>query len=556
MASTFVMHFSNDFPGFLDAELKGIVDATGIDLSSSEIYSPDCPFRKYHNLTLDDVTTLCSRSISLRAVYEYWCESESLEDLLHQVSVHVQQEKESCTSYKICIEPFNRSYTNRTKERLLRIDALAEALNIDAPVKLSQPDAVYSMFEYFGPHGTQSTAEPLKFYFGKLVSESGRERSIRKFNIKTRKFIGNTSMDPTLSLLMANMAGVTRSSLVLDPFVGTGSLLLACAHYGAYTVGTDINKVLLHGRGRSSRAKKTWRGRDENVRANFIQYNMEDKYLDVLVADASKHNLWAMEGLFDAVVTDPPYGIREQTLKLEAPAPDSRKPYFMPPTSQYNLSDVFTDLLALCSRCLTLGGKLVFWLPIFRPDYHEENIPSHPCFKLVSNCEQILSTFIARRLITLQKVREPSSLKEDDWVGITNKDHYSESFRDRYFQISDQLNRVDLCEDSTGSTKPATGSTKPATGSTKPATGSTKPATGSTKPATGSTKPAAGSTKPATGSTKPATGSTKPATGSTKPATGSTKPATGSTKPATGVGSNLGNSVSSYSETTLNSSVT
>lgn len=29
----------------------------------------------------------------------------------------------------------------------------------------------------------------------------------------------------------------------------SGSLLLSCAHYGAYTIGTDINKVLLHGRG-------------------------------------------------------------------------------------------------------------------------------------------------------------------------------------------------------------------------------------------------------------------------------------------------------------------
>jgi len=54
--------------------------------------------------------------------------------------------------------------------------------------------------------------------------------------------------------------------------------------------------------------------------------------------------------------------------------------------------------------CSNLTFVLVF-------SYHEENIPSHPCFKLVSNCEQILSTFIARRLITLQKVREPSSLK-------------------------------------------------------------------------------------------------------------------------------------------------
>ena len=31
-------------------------------------------------------------------------------------------------------------------------------------------------------------------------------------------------MDPTLSFLMANMAGVNDTSIVLDPFVGTGEV--------------------------------------------------------------------------------------------------------------------------------------------------------------------------------------------------------------------------------------------------------------------------------------------------------------------------------------------
>ena len=34
-----------------------------------------------------------------------------------------------------------------------------------------------------------------------------------------------------------------------DPFVGTGGILVACAHFGAHVVGGDINGQLLHGRG-------------------------------------------------------------------------------------------------------------------------------------------------------------------------------------------------------------------------------------------------------------------------------------------------------------------
>ena len=57
----------------------------------------------------------------------------------------------------------------------------------------------------------------------------GRRESIKKLSIKTRKFIGNTTMDPTLSLLMANLTGVRDGDLVLDTFAGTGSILLAAA---------------------------------------------------------------------------------------------------------------------------------------------------------------------------------------------------------------------------------------------------------------------------------------------------------------------------------------
>ena len=56
-------------------------------------------------------------------------------------------------------------------------------------------------------------------------------------------------MDPLLSLVMANQACVKKSSLVYDPFVGTGSLLIGAAHFGAVAAGADIDKSLLHGRG-------------------------------------------------------------------------------------------------------------------------------------------------------------------------------------------------------------------------------------------------------------------------------------------------------------------
>lgn len=56
-------------------------------------------------------------------------------------------------------------------------------------------------------------------------------------------------MDAQLSLLMANQAKVINGDFVCDPFVGTGSILVACAHFGAHVIGADINPQLLHGKG-------------------------------------------------------------------------------------------------------------------------------------------------------------------------------------------------------------------------------------------------------------------------------------------------------------------
>lgn len=60
-------------------------------------------------------------------------------------------------------------------------------------------------------------------------------------------------MDAQLSLLMANQAQVKSGDLVLDPFVGTGSLLVAAAQFGGYVFGSDIDYLMLHGRTRPSR---------------------------------------------------------------------------------------------------------------------------------------------------------------------------------------------------------------------------------------------------------------------------------------------------------------
>lgn len=61
-------------------------------------------------------------------------------------------------------------------------------------------------------------------------------------------------MDPLLSLIMANLAAVRRHDIVIDPFVGTGSILVAAAALGCQVLGSDIDYLTLHGQTKPTKA--------------------------------------------------------------------------------------------------------------------------------------------------------------------------------------------------------------------------------------------------------------------------------------------------------------
>lgn len=216
---------------------------------------------------------------------------------------------------------------------------------------------------------------------------NGLRQLIKTLSLKERKFIGNTSMDAQLSLLMANQAQVKDGDLVLDPFVGTGSLLVAAAQFGGYVFGTDIDYLMLHGRTRPSRITQKRRERDESVRANMEQYGLGHKYLDVLVNDFAMP-FWKPELTFDSIITDrtwqpvrlkkslslfvlAPYGIREATerigtAKQNFTISDEHLPTHIPAKIEYGLTNIYSDLLRFAAEHLKLGGRLVCWFPVFR----------------------------------------------------------------------------------------------------------------------------------------------------------------------------------------------
>ena len=102
---------------------------------------------------------------------------------------------------------------------------------------------------------------------------------------------------------------------MFDPFVGTGSILVACAERGALCFGSDLDIRVLKGYGvgrLSGKAKLTPEvsSHRADVFLNFRHYGLP--FPEILVMDVARP-LLRLGLSFDAVICDPPYGVRARS---------------------------------------------------------------------------------------------------------------------------------------------------------------------------------------------------------------------------------------------------
>lgn len=187
----------------------------------------------------------------------------------------------------------------------------------------------------------KSDRKPKAVYLGRFIGTSARD-IIFKYDLKKRSYISTTSMDAELSLVTANITLASRSKLFYDPFVGTGSFPLACAHFGAQVFGSDID-------GRSIRGKG-----GVDVFSNFVQYGIADLFGDCFVADLTNSPVGGRQWL-DGIVCDPPYGVREGLKVLGCRDPNrAREAVFQGGVATYTFVSFLLLSISFCVGLLIL----------------------------------------------------------------------------------------------------------------------------------------------------------------------------------------------------------
>jgi len=117
------------------------------------------------------------------------------------------------------------------------ISIIGWPLCLQGRVKLKNPDHNFWLIEvdnYGGNNGLPPIVQK-RIFFGREVGGADR-KLIPTYQLKSRNYLGPTAMDAEMAFLMANQALATSGKLVYDPFVGTGSVLVAAAHFGAMTM--------------------------------------------------------------------------------------------------------------------------------------------------------------------------------------------------------------------------------------------------------------------------------------------------------------------------------
>ncbi|KAI0665934.1 tRNA guanosine-2'-O-methyltransferase [Trametes maxima] len=450
MLTEYLFVFAQVHEEFRLPELLSVAELYGFEIKlpdNPEDRKITRPFMVIELESEEHAKLLAKRCILIRYVCEFYARGKSYEELHQRTRERATQWQKYAidTSFKFMVTAFNHTIPQWRQKDVVES---FEYMDFQGKIEMKNPDITLACLEeYKDKHGTtrpkeEGDGEFEEVWFGRLIETGTARPLVKKFDVKKRVYYGNTSMEAEMSLLMANQTLAAPGKLIYDPFAGTGSMAYTTANFGALFYGSDID-----GRQMRGKAKKP------GIIRAAAQYGIANRIMDLCTFDVTQ-NPWRCGGLFDAIVTDPPYGVRagakrlgrknarltgDEPVPIHVPRPDDQ-PY-IPPTRPYELSELARDLVLLARYMLKPQGRLVFFLPTVTEEYNEVDIDAMLCegMELVANSLQDFGSW-GRRLITIRKATSdkypPPTFDPAHAVteNVTSHVPAHKDFREKYFQ--------------------------------------------------------------------------------------------------------------------------
>lgn len=163
------------------------------------------------------------------------------------------------------------------------------------------------------------------YVLGSRLVETSRRSSRRRRN-ELKPFSHHSALQPEFCRVLVNLARVRPRDLMLDPFCGTGGVLIEACDLGATSLGLDFSPKMVRG-----------------ARSNLLHFGYQGSHL--AVGDVKRCPFTVA----DSIATDPPYG------KLS------------PMVKGRSVRETYQDLLDLSRNVLPPGGHLSLVCPSDEP---------------------------------------------------------------------------------------------------------------------------------------------------------------------------------------------
>jgi tRNA G10 N-methylase Trm11 len=188
------------------------------------------------------------------------------------------------------------------------------------------------------------------------------------------------SLPISLARTMVNLSCAKPGNTLLDPFCGTGTILIEAAESGISVTGVDVDPIKVEG----ARRNLEWLF---HIKKGSVFY--------VFKHDArSVHEKFPSE-FFDCVVTEPPFGPPLKSLPTLALSQEIA----------YSLTALYRNFFLSVSKVLKVGGKVVVTMPLWRlQDGGSYSLPVKQLLKATSlSLDETLSGYGVSYPITWSK---------------------------------------------------------------------------------------------------------------------------------------------------------
>ena len=175
-----------------------------------------------------------------------------------------------------------------------------------------------------------------------------------KHHIKHRPFFSPISIHPRIARSMVNLSNCSLKDRIIDPFCGTGGILIEIAHMKIASIGIDILDKMI-----------------EASSGNLKHYNLEAELVQGDIQKIENYNI-------EAIVTDPPYGL-STTTKGE------------------DIENLMSRSLSLFNKKLKIGQRLV--MAISKP-----KLIDNKNFKILYHFEWYIHKSLTRNILVMEKI--------------------------------------------------------------------------------------------------------------------------------------------------------